>query len=412
MEERRKVMSMYGPPMRQEPQYPAKFKIGDDLNWGAPWINVCLWVELPFWLMVENATIPIEIAGHTFSVSAKEEYFELYCAEIMDSRQNVCYRGPLKKEEDLSVAVREVHEKNPNMPFMWRKSKTVLKVETRCNEDVWAKALSDDERRPAVQLYLNDLCRAHIPVVNKLIQAYRLLTYDHFAFEVSPWDVPIWTIERGGCAVSSVLVPYRAWDHKPLILRAIDKPAEPYKLINGADLGTGISTLGTPGEFDLMDSLNLMERGDYSGAVRRISTAIEAVVAGAVFEQVEASEGKQNAESFLSQTQMDFNRRIEKYEQLSKRIFPKNLKTDLAATRKLRNRIVHQAFRISSGERGLAQRSVDTGRWTFNWFENDAAKTNVREKRIAFRSPGRDVHAGIFPTKITQDGVDVCPIPG
>jgi len=326
------------------------FKIGDELNWNAPWINVFLSVELPFWLMVDDCTIPVDIAGHAFSVAIKESYCELYGAEIMDSRQTVCYRGPRKNAKDLPVEVHQVHKKHPGMPFMWRKCKTVLKIETRCNEDVWAKAIAEDQGRFAVHQYLIELCRAHIPVVNKLIQAYRLLTYDYFAFEVSPWDVSRWFIERDGGAVSSILVPYRMWDYKPAIFNTPDSPAVPYQLIKGDDLCTGISTVGTPGEFDLMDALNLMERGDYSGAVRRISTAIEAVVAAVAFEQVDVAEGTQKAEKFLQDTQMDFIRRIKKYEKLSKREFPKYFQTELTATRKLRHRIVHQAYRITSSE--------------------------------------------------------------
>src|ERR1019366_10217739 len=67
-------------------------------------------------------------------------------------------------------------------------------------------------------------------------------------------------------------------------------------------------------------------------------------------------------------------------------------------------------YRIGPGERGKAQKAVDTGRWLFNWFENDDARRNIREKRIAFRSLGRDLTAGIFSPKITPDGVLLSPI--
>jgi hypothetical protein len=42
---------------------------GGDLNWTAPWIDVCLWVELAFWLMVNNTAIDIEVEGHKFRVA-------------------------------------------------------------------------------------------------------------------------------------------------------------------------------------------------------------------------------------------------------------------------------------------------------------------------------------------------------
>jgi hypothetical protein len=50
------------------PPPPESSSVGDDLNWDAPWIEVTLRVELPFWLMVDDAAIPIEVGGHTFLV--------------------------------------------------------------------------------------------------------------------------------------------------------------------------------------------------------------------------------------------------------------------------------------------------------------------------------------------------------
>jgi len=53
---------------------------------------------------------------------------------------------------------------------------------------------------------------------------------------------------------------------------------------------------------------------------------------------------------------------------------------------------------------------VDTSRWIFNWFENDQARGEIREKRIAFRSLGRDLYAGVFRPRITPEGVVLSPI--
>jgi hypothetical protein len=81
----------------------------------------------------------------------------------------------------------------------------------------------------------------------------------------------------------------------------------------------------------------------------------------------------------------------------------------LNETRTLRHKIVHAGYRITSAEHGKASRAVDTGRWIFNWFENDDARRVEREKRIAFRSLGRDLTYGIFLAEITRDGVSVTP---
>jgi len=292
---------------------PDRFCLGEDLNWDAPWVDVSLWVELPFWLMVDNTTLAIEIEGHEFQVALYDNYFELYVNEITASRQNVCSRGPLKTHEDLSDGIKEFQKNNPSVPFMWRKCKTILKIATRCNEEVWSmatrKAKLVQRVQKTVDLYIEELCKAHIPLINRLIQGYRLATYDYFAFEVSPWDVPIWFLgrsEQGG--VSSTLLPYRKWDFKPLIFPKLFPALKPtgqptfYQLIQGKNLRDQISTIPTPGEFELLDALNLMERGDYSGAVRRITTAIEVIVEALLGKAIEMAEGKGRAEKFLRET--------------------------------------------------------------------------------------------------------------
>jgi hypothetical protein len=102
-----------------------------------------------------------------------------------------------------------------------------------------------------------------------------------------------------------------------------------------------------------------------------------------------------------------FKRRIDKYQSLTGRTLLQGLSATLDETRKLRHRIVHGGYRISAGERGRAQRAVDTGRWIFNWFENDAQRSKTREKQIGLRSLGRDLTYGVFRSKITAEGVTV-----
>lgn len=186
----------------------------------------------------------------------------------------------------------------------------------------------------------------------------------------------------------------------------IDPPSIPYKLIEEGDLQR-FSLAPAPGEFELLDALNLMERGDYSGAVRRVTTALEVIVESVVGKAIEAKEGKKSAVKFLRATEINFPRRVEKYEEVTQRTMPAALKKEMSRTRKLRHRIVHNGYRIEAGERGHAQRAVDTGRWIYNWFENDDERRDVREKKIAHRSLGREMAASIFPSKITPDGVVV-----
>lgn len=388
-------------------QIPEHYTIGDRLDWDAPWIKIRLWTELPFWLMVDNATMAVKCDGHEFQFSIHDNYYELLFGEYTDSRISAGYCGPRRKREDLPPPVKEAMAIHPDVPYMWRKCKTYVKVESRCNEDVWnAAGEAEIPRANEAKLYLSELCRAHIPVINTLIGAYRLSTYDYFAFEVSPWDVPHWQVERDGHSKTSTLVNYRDWDGKPVIFKSADMSHEPevYKLIDANDLRGQLSIVATAGEFELLDALNLMERGDYSGAVRRVTTAIEVIVEAVAGKAVEAAIGKPAAEKFLKDTRMRFDERVKRYQKLTSRNAPTTLLKTLTETRNLRHKIVHGGYRIGPGERGKAQKAVDTGRWLFNWFENDDARRDIREKRIAFRSLGRDLTAVSLAQKLPQTG--------
>lgn len=387
---------------------PKRFVFGEDLKWSAPWIDVNLWVELPFWLMVDNTTVPVTVEGHAFQAAIHDNYFELFGGDLNDSKNTVIYRGPFKKLDDLSKDIQALRKQHPGLPLMWRKCKTVVKIATRCNQDVWERATSATvNRSPSVSHYLAVLCKAHMPVLNKLIQTYRLATYDYFAFEVAPWDAPQWLVECKSDSISAFLQPYQTWDIKPPVIHKQNEPPVPYQLIDAPDLASAMSKNATAGEFELLDALNFMERGDYSDAVRRITTAIEVIVAHAVGTEIESRENKAAGEKFLKSTKMNFPERVKKYQQITGRKLPAGLERELNETRQIRNRIVHGGYRISQGERGRAQRSVDTGRWLFNWIENDDARRKVREDRIAFRSLGRDLTDGIFTSKMQPDGVVV-----
>jgi hypothetical protein len=268
-----------------------------------------------------------------------------------------------------------------------------------------------------VQLYLAELCRAHIPVLNSLIQSYRLATYDYFPYELAPWDIPFWGVEHDGGSANVTLVSYREWDGKPMFLGsfaalATGTPRDPptvYQLIQAADLRGQLASAPSPGEIEVLDAMNFMERGDYSGGVRRITTAIEVIVEAVVGETVERAEGQPAATKFMERTRTNFLLRVKKYEELSKRKLTDGQRKNLDSIRKLRHRIVHQGYRITPGERGMAQQRVDMGCWLFNWFENEPTRIKIREKRVVYRSLGRDLAHGFFRGEITADGVVVSP---
>ncbi len=395
------LLSSLGPPA-------SSYWVGQDLAWDAPWVDITLRVELPFWLMVDNTTISVSVGGHAFPVEVHGETFELQIGQISDAKATAAYHGPFKRTEHLSELLQKVLRKRPKPMAQWRKCKTVLKIASRCNEDVWNKRAGEGGGRPpSVGFYLVELCRAHIPVVNALIGGYRLATYDRFAFEVAPWDVPFWYIERARQSTLTGLVPYREWDHVPLVFPLKEKGPKLYRLIDPVDLQKSIDSAPTPGEFELLDAINFMERGNYTDAVRRITTAIEAVVEARCFQVTETAQGTPAAEKFLKRTRTNFVERLAKYEELSERTLSKWLRDQLEVTRQLRHRIVHRGHRILPAERDQIQKCIDMGRWTFNWLENDPERSKIREKRIAFRSFGREMPYGLFRAKIVAEGVIV-----
>jgi hypothetical protein len=77
---------------------PSSYRIGQEIKWDAPWTDVYLWVELPFWLMTGNVIVSVEAGGHDFEVAIHENYFELHVGVLSDSKENVIYRGPRKKK--------------------------------------------------------------------------------------------------------------------------------------------------------------------------------------------------------------------------------------------------------------------------------------------------------------------------
>lgn len=85
-----------------DPAIPNSYFIGQEIKWDAPWIEVYLWVELPFWLMTGNVTASVEVGGHDFETAIHETYSELHVGVLSDSKENVVYRGPWKKNDDLS----------------------------------------------------------------------------------------------------------------------------------------------------------------------------------------------------------------------------------------------------------------------------------------------------------------------
>lgn len=194
-------------------QGPHVYGVGDAVKWDAPWEKVILWVEMPFWLMVPDCSLAVEVRQHTYRVDVVSGFSELYAEQVRDSRASCVYLGPIPARLDPTLA-KELEENE--IPVIARKCKTVLRIHSRCNSNVLAGRDHQDTRRLRdLRYYLTALCEAHLEIVNHVIQQYRLATYDYFPYEVSPWDVPVWLVDTKTGFVPSLLLPYAGWDEKP-----------------------------------------------------------------------------------------------------------------------------------------------------------------------------------------------------
>jgi len=204
------------------------------------------------------------------------------------------------------------------------------------------------------------------------------------------------------------LLPYAEWDHKPVIVSA-EGTRQTYTLTTPDELQTAVAYEPSAGELELADAQSLMVRGDYPGAIRKITTAIEVALEAALAAALTKTLSPTEVEDRLRKSANDVPGRLRQYCKLAARSLPVDLDHELKRTRGLRHEIVHAGRRLTFDEVGEAQRSVDTGRWIFNWFENQPDRMRRRETTLAKRSLGK-MRQPLFPTRITHDGIEVLPI--
>lgn len=392
---------------------PESFAVGDHLDWDSELVPVHLVVELPFFLMMETTKLDIQHLGTSFELLVSDKDVEVFVNEFHDSRANCGYQGsePLKFETRADV-------QNFDFTFLRRKQRTTVYFGSACLDDVLASANGLDVKAREAQIYLASLCEAHLPVLNELLRRYRLMTYDYFVYEVSPWDVPVWHV-RGGQSghISVPLFYYASLEGRPWIYPNVFESNSPdddklrayqLALTTGSALAATSSAVAVPGEDDLLDARNLMERGDYNGAVRRATTAIEALVEHVLRLELLKCFDESTADEKLRKSQTDFPGRLRQWQKLSGVALPPAILKSVDRTRSLRHEIVHRGRRLSFEERGFAQQCVDTGRWAFNHIERNAERAQLREfTNMTVRAIARPTLALRFPVDQTNAGFRV-----
>jgi hypothetical protein len=388
-------------------EIPDQYAVGDNLDWTAPWEEVTLIVELPFWLMVPDCTVPVEIAGHSYNVAITEHYCQVYGRHITDSLDSCAYIGPFPPTREVEETILI-----SGIAALLRKCKTVLLISSRCNSDVYEAVSEEDAKRNrSAQMYLNSLCSAHIPIVNRILRAYALQTYDPGAHEVAPWDVPIWFVKRkDGQGIRTIIQESANWDSKPQMFQWEDlkrkEPKEtPFQFASADDLRDGLLLEWTPGEVELAQGMHLRERGDYSGAVRRSVTSLEILLEARLRRELTVRFSSEEVERSIRASRGNFPARLQQYQALSCRKIPDPMGSELDRIRELRHDIVHRGRWLTFVERDVANRAVDTTRFIFNWLEDSEESRKRRDRLLVQRQLG--MHLAVFPAELTSEGVVV-----
>jgi hypothetical protein len=395
---------------------PESFVFGDGIDWSSPLAETQLYVELPFWLMMPAGPVDVEWSGAAFTVNICPSWMEVFVDEVTDSRVSCLHQGPWVPKYELSEEIAAELAQQPGS-LLPRRCKTVLRLTARAHTSAFRDLGDSDPPRAQVEqeAYWASLCEAHLPVVNELIQRYRLVTYDHFAYEISAWDAPVWYLKHADVGYRAVLLPYKSWDEKPTTIEDGDAPDDPPKIrpfqwTTSAGLNAVSSADATPGEFDLLDARSLMERGDYTGAVRRTVTAIEAVLAWALLRELEKKYPSGQAAQRFERTANDFPGRLAQWRKLAKPSISQPELDEFDKTRRIRHDIVHRGRRLVRHDRGRAQRAVDTGRWLYNKIESKPDRTKLRETEGVLKSVGREAMSPRFPATTGADGIILGPL--
>jgi hypothetical protein len=383
--------------------------MGDGLDWDSPIDEVRLYVELPFWLMVPAGQVDVEFDGLVFSVEVLPAWREVFIDEFTDSRISAVHQGPDAEDRYVLTGDAEEQRLADGVPLIERRTKTMIRIQAWAHRSAFL-AEEGQANRLAQEAYWSSLCETHIPVLNTLIQRYRLTTYDYFAYEMSAWDVPVWYLRHNGSGYQTVLLPYKAWDRKPHMVDAERGSTVEFKYVDLQDLDCATAIEASPGEYDLLDARSLMERGDFSGAVRRTTTAIETLVAAELEVELLKMHSVADVATKMKKSENDFPGRLRQWIKLTGTTPSQPLLDQFQKTRQVRHGIVHRGERLTHADRGRAQQMIDAGRWLYNQIENKQARRDLREKSQGFKSVGRSAMQVRFPAHEERGKLVLGPI--
>jgi hypothetical protein len=391
------MIQKYGP-------VPDRVTFGDTIDWYSPLALVSIHVELPFWLMLAEDNYGIDIGSDAYTVGVSHRYFEAFKEQFTESRTTRLFLGELNDPEwhtKRPVSVRR--DDGTVVALMERTCRTTLSFGALCHTDVLRERSDAEPPRAAVEreAYRASLCEAYIAIINEFILRYRLSAYDYFSYEISAWDVPVWTFRFQDRQIVAHPSGYRSLDLPPLEARDSEKEGLHYswpEFATKQQVESTRSDKAAPGELDLLEARSFMERGNYTDAVRRTISAIETILEHQALAALVATYGEAEGARRLEMTSLDVPGRLRQWRKLANAPVSDDEIERFLTSRQVRHDIVHRSRRLGINERGEAQRIVDNGRWLFNKIEGRQDRARLRDSG-AYKSIGRVLLSPRFQTR-------------
>ncbi len=363
---------------------PGRYGVGCSIDWGSDTTEITFAVELPFWLLMPSSHLTINHCGIEVPVGIENNGIEVQCGEQYSSTQrNTVFIGGKSAAQEATMPVLGLPGGG-----VFRATKTLLYITAYPLVDACRALFEGEESRfQDGYRYFASLANGHIPVVNKIVNAYRRASVDPYASEVTKWDIPNWFVilppnEEWHAARSCVVCLYSGVvrDWYPTIRDGLEGESRPLYAVSEADVLNQLKNEATPGEADLLDGWSLFHSGRFADSIRSFVTAIEVLIESEVRKLLtKAGCNEHVIQLQLEKTRNNFDSRIDQYCKLSRRRLPGprpcgvpylnglRLHDELNVTRRLRHRIVHHGHRLDESYRGPMLRAAETTSWLFDW---------------------------------------------
>ncbi|MGL4513591.1 MAG: hypothetical protein ACRCT8_10910 [Lacipirellulaceae bacterium] len=372
------------------------FGLGTDLNWDSEQVEVALAVELPFRLLMPSGRIAVRYEGALVNVHIENHGVEIQRGtQYSATHRNTLFIGSWEAAQTALMPTIGITGGG-----VFRGTKTLLYMSAFPIEDAcYALFGPNSPRYQSGYRYFATLANGHIPIVNEVINAYRRVSIDPFAREITKWDVPNWFVvapprDSAFAPDTAVVCLYGGIvnDWYPTIREGLEGEESPLYTATAEDVTRTLGENSTPGELDLLDGWSLFHSGRFADSIRSFVTAIEVLVESEV-KRILSDRGVNAVEikRQLDATRANFDSRLELYCTLTDLRLPGprlcgmppyfngfKLHDEIRRTRRLRHQIVHHGHRLDDSFRGPMLRAAETTSWLFDWI---APQSRFEERR-------------------------------